>query len=700
MVEHHRALARDSTDAPRAVEYRLRRKDGSYAWLRSIDQPFARDATGRVTQIVGSAHEITEEKEVELRRAESEARFQAIVDRLPDALFIVGPGGEILEINPAACVQLGYTPEALLALNYLEVVAPERRSEAADRLAERGSLVPSGSTESVHLRKDGVRVPVEVVFLPIALRGRRVSLGIARDISERKASVRRLEEEAALREAVIESAVEGICVWEEVEDRPGALRFSVWNRRMTEISGYTREDLDRFGWGQMMDRDSDTQARVAERMSGLRSGQGFAGEEWAITAKDGTRRTLLLSAQPILAPSGKPRVVSVVHDVTDRVRLENHLRDAQRLEVIGRLAGAVAHDFNNILAAILAGAGFIRDLSEVPPDVRAMAADVVTAAQRGADLTKQLLTFGRRQRIELKKIDLSDVVEKTLRIVRRLLDGGITLDQELSSACYVHADAGMLSQVVMNLALNARDAMPGGGALRVRVARDPSDASQVLLRVEDTGAGIAEADLPHVFEPFFTTKTEGRGTGLGLATVHGIVAQHAGEITAESQVGRGTTFSVRLPAVGQPLAPGERAPDLASGEGLGILLVEDQADFRRMLRRMLEDSGHRVWDAGSAAGALQCWREHAAEISFVVTDVALGDGVGGPALAQRLIAERPSLLVIYMSGFDPSLSKLTLSEGHDFIAKPFEIGELLAMIGRRAALASRDLPQRPQGQLV
>ena len=485
---------------------------------------------------------------------------------------------------------------------------------------------------------------------------------------------------AELRAAIIDNAVEGICLCEDVAEPPG-IHFSVWNRRMTEISGYSLEEINRLGWYQTVYADPETQARAADRMARMRQGEDLDAEEWTITRKDGSRRTLFISTKVVMDARGVPRVLGVMHDVTDRVRLEQQLRDGQRMEAIGRLAGAVAHDFNNILAAILGGASLIADGEGVPRDMAAIAEEIVLAAERGADLTRQLLTLGRRRPTEMQPCDLATVVDDALRVIRRLFGAQIEVRAALTPGSFVRGDGGMLGQVVMNLCLNARDAMPTGGTLSVDVEQTGED--EVLLRVRDTGVGIAPEDLPHIFEPFFTTRKRGEASGIGLATVFGAVTQHGGRIAVTSDPGTGAEFRVHLPSC-RPPTDDDHSPALPP-VGVRVLLVEDLPGVRRTIRRLLEGGGHRVVEAASADDALAVFFADPGAVDLLLTDVALGSGGFGPDLARRITRERPDLPVIFMSGFGADLGGQALTEGVDFIAKPFGPERLFAVMAARLA---------------
>ncbi len=539
--QYHHALRHAPTDDSMRLEYRVIRKDGSFVWVSSSDRPLTRGADGLVKQIVGHAYDISAQKVAESRRAEGEHRFQAIVQNLPDAVFIAGPSANILEVNDAACEQLGYTREELLQMRISDLVPPDYQERVRERLsAPRGSAT---GRQSVHVRKDGTRVPVETVVVAAELEGEPVYLGVARDIS-------------------------------------------------------------------------------------------------------------------------------------DRLKLENQLRDAQRMESIGRLAGAIAHDFNNILAAILGGASLLEETVATDSD-RAIAAEVVGAANRGARLVEQLLTFSKRRPMTVAPLDLSESVRAILKVIRRLFAPTVQIETQLAEEAFVLADSAMLDQVVMNLAINARDAMRGEGTLTIEVGSDSSSPESVILTVSDTGRGIDAADLPKVFEPFFTTKAADEGSGIGLATAYGIVTQHGGQITVDSEKGKGTTFRVSLPRASKP--PATRQPPeprfASSPKQLCVLLVEDQASVRSMIKRGLERSGHSVLCASNASEAESLWKQQGAEVDLLLTDFALGSGANGHELLAKLRTDKADLPAVVMSGFSPELASQSKHQ-FAFIQKPFRIHEL------------------------
>jgi len=389
-------------------------------------------------------------------------------------------------------------------------------------------------------------------------------------------------------------------------------------------------------------------------------------------------------------------LLSTLTAQADRQRLEQELRQAQKLEAIGRLAGGVAHDFNNILTVILGRAEEVAADERVPRDLRDSGADLSQNAQRATALTRQLLAFSRRQAIEVRDVDLNSVVANVTRLLHRVLGEDIVVTFTYSERpLAVRADPGMIEQVLLNLAVNARDAMPVGGRLSIDTSLidlselDPSRVgsagSCACVRVADNGAGIASEHLPHIFEPFFTTKDVGKGTGLGLATTYGIVQQHGGWIEVDSQIGRGTEFRVFFPRVDTEMpaaAPVTTSAPPPRGRET-ILVVEDEAGVRALVIKLLQDLGYRLLQAQSGPHALDVWRQRGDEVDLLITDIVMPDGMNGVELAERLRRHRPGLKVIYTSGYLADLSREDISRHSDaYIAKPFSLIELARLVRR------------------
>ncbi|HET6922551.1 MAG TPA: 7TM diverse intracellular signaling domain-containing protein [Anaeromyxobacteraceae bacterium] len=458
------------------------------------------------------------------------------------------------------------------------------------------------------------------------------------------------------------------------------------NEGFTRLTGYRQDDL--LGRTAM---EIDIFADPADRerlMAGLRQRAQVQNLEARFRTRDGRVLTGLLSAKTLML-RGEPLILSVTRDVTadrqaesERRRLEEQLRQAQKMEALGRLAGGVAHDFNNILTAIIANAGLAVLEAPAGDPNRPLLLEVRDAARRGADLTRQLLAVSRKQMLEPRPVDLNALLANLRRMLGRVIGEDVELRLDLAAGLpAVLADPGQVEQVVLNLAVNARDALDRGGAITISTreaevgdagARTSERAAgrYAVVTVADTGRGIPPEMLPHLFEPFFTTKPAGQGTGLGLSTVYGIVRQHGGFIEVESRRGRGSTFRVHLPlAVGEAGAAEElhRAGPLPRGSET-VLLVEDEAAVREVTRTVLDRLGYRVLAAASGDEALALAARHDGTLHLILTDVVL-PGPSGPEVAEALRARRPACRVLYMSGYPQNLA--TGLAGAAFLPKPF-----------------------------
>jgi len=457
-------------------------------------------------------------------------------------------------------------------------------------------------------------------------------------------------------------------------------------RRRPEVVGHTFDEV--AFWRDPSRRD--------EAVAQLENEGRLRNIEVRFRGKNGGPCVGLLSAD-LLELDGRQCAIVTVVDITARVDLEGQLRQAQRLESVGRLAGGVAHDFNNLLTLINGYSEFI--LQALRPDDRlySSAQEIKKAGERGAGLTRQLLAFGRKQVVELKPLDVNAIIVDAERMLRRLIGEDIELTADLDSRLgLVLADEHQIHQVIMNLVLNARDAMPDGGKIAIVTANadvgengiagspDGAPGRYVLLTVTDTGVGMDEQTVQRAFEPFFTTKELGKGTGLGLSTVYGIVRQSGGWIRIRSEVGHGTSFDVYLPQTDAVAAPdrGVAAPAETGKGGGTVLVVEDQEDVRRLIRGILEAHGYRILEAANGPEALVLAGEHAAEgIHILLTDVVL-PGINGMDLSEKLRTLRPGLKVLFMSGYtaDVLLRHGVREQDVAYLAKPFSPDSLAAKV--------------------
>ncbi|MFA6960991.1 MAG: response regulator [Opitutaceae bacterium] len=413
--------------------------------------------------------------------------------------------------------------------------------------------------------------------------------------------------------------------------------------------------------------------------------------EYRIRRPDGTLRWIEDRGYLIHEPDGNmKRAVGVATDITRRHQLEAQLRQAQKMEAVGQLAGGVAHDFNNILTVVIGWARLLLNRESMPPDAIGPLTEIFNAGNRAANLTRQLLVFSNKQTIERQTIDLNHITGEISEMLRRLIGEHITLNLVQSPLpCLAEADAGMIEQVLMNLAVNARDAMPRGGTLTISTGTIVVDevsarchpgahaGNFACLNVSDTGCGIAPENLQKIFEPFFTTKEPGQGTGLGLAMVAGIVKQHQGWIELESTRDVGTRFRILLPAAsvadsGTVTIPS--SPEAVGGGSETILLVEDEPTVREFAVAVLNSHGYRVLQACSGMDALEVWRRHASRITLLVTDLVMPDGLSGVELAVRLRREKPGLKVVLTSGYSNGTTSGEFQPPADmyFVQKPYK----------------------------
>jgi nitrogen-specific signal transduction histidine kinase/CheY-like chemotaxis protein len=391
-------------------------------------------------------------------------------------------------------------------------------------------------------------------------------------------------------------------------------------------------------------------------------------------------------------------LLSLFRDVTAQRRLEEQLRQSQKMEAIGQLAGGVAHDFNNILTVIHGHASLLQ-ANNLDAMAARSAQQIGLAAERAASLTRQLLTFSRRQLIQPKRLDMNKIIGNMSDMLGRMLGEDVTLRLNYcQSPATVEADVGMMEQVLLNLAVNARDAMPRGGQLAVRIAIVEVDEAHVQRHPEarvgrfvcvsktDTGNGIPPEFLPRIFEPFFTTKEVGKGTGLGLATVYGIVKQHQGWIEVESTVGKGSTFSIYIPYLGAHRPEAEKpTPQITIRGGTEtILLVEDEKPVRELVARVLERHGYKVLQAATGLEAVEIWRGHSKDIALLLTDLVMPENMNGRELAEKLSADRPDLKVIFSSGYSADIvgKDFRLEPELNYLQKPYQPQTLIVAVRR------------------
>ncbi|MEO7677682.1 MAG: ATP-binding protein, partial [Verrucomicrobiota bacterium] len=433
----------------------------------------------------------------------------------------------------------------------------------------------------------------------------------------------------------------------------------------------------------------DDRERIEQKYLDLLASGGQSIEKFRWIAKDGRVIWVETQVKVIYGATGKPiGLRGVTVDISERLQLEAKLRQSQKMESIGQLAGGIAHDFNNILTVIQGHGSLLRSSETLTPLQSESLEQITLAGERATNLTRQLLTFSRRQVMQTRPIDLNEVVTQFTKLMGRVVGEDVAIRVTQSpTAPIIHADIGMMEQLLMNLAVNSRDAMPKGGALTFQTAtvlinhahiQQNADAilgEAVCLTVSDTGTGISPENLPRIYEPFFTTKAVGKGSGLGLATVYGIVKQHSGWISAQSEIDKGTSFQVFFPISKQKQAARETpiSESPLRGGTETILIVEDEAPLRNLVHQILQKFGYTVMAADSGISALKLYKQNRDKINLLLTDMIMPDGMTGRELAEIVQFDNPEIKVIFTSGYNAEIvgKDFSLHEGLNFVQKPY-----------------------------
>jgi len=630
----------------------------------------------------------------------------SILEAIPDALVAVNRQGVIIQVNSQTETLFAYTRDELIGQK-IEMLVPERQRPEHDRHREQFHAKPKirrmGSGLDLYgRRRDGSEFPVEISLSPIGTDGGTIVLSVIRDISDRKRieeELRRVNEELDRRKSrelrdsqnrlalIVDSSQDAIIG----KNLDGIITH--WNKGAEHMYGYTSEEM--IGQPITVLGPSDRADEILGILEKIRRGERVEYFESVRITKDGRRVNVSISVSPIYDAEG--RVVgasAIARNITAQKKIEDQLRQSQKMEAVGRLAGGVAHDFNNLLGIVTACSELLR--ARVEANNLEYLDNIREAAKRGASLTRQLLAFSRRQPVQAQVLDLNERLKEVSKLLRPLMGDDVEIAVlPRSAAAIVEADAGQLDQVVVNLAANARDAMPRGGKLIIETgvfdfdegfAREHPpmvEGRYVMLAISDNGVGMNDATRSRIFEPFFTTKEMGKGTGLGLATVYGIVKQSGGHIWVYSEPDRGTTFKIYLPCADHKLGT---KPDMQAEmlpprrEGMTILLAEDDAIMRRLTRKMLEEHGYTVLEAEDGKTALDVIGADHAAVDLVLTDVVM-KGINGPELVLRLMDTHPEMKVVYMSGYTGELvAHQGVDGGIRLLEKPFTRGSLLKTI--------------------
>ena len=638
--------------------------------------------------------------ELENQRRQAEARMRLLSQALEsaaNAIVITDREGRISWANPAFTQLTGYSLAEALSQKLSLLKSGLHDQPFYQALWETVLAGKVWSAVMINRRKDGTRYTEENTITPVRDEHGEIThfIAVKQDITERQRAAEALHQREEYFRALTEKATDITTVL----NADGTFRYA--SPSVRQVLGYTPEELvGRLAFDYIHPEDL---VRLKEIFSAVVETAGAGGRhEFRLRHKEGTWRALEATARNLLDDPNVAGVVVNSRDITERQQLEQQLRQAQKMEAVGQLAGGVAHDFNNMLAVVRGNAELLlMNADEHTSETTDCLKQITAASERATNLTRQLLAFSRKQVMQSQPLVLNDVIADVTKMLKRIIGEHIDLQCRCGAQLpFVQADAGMIEQVLVNLAVNARDAMPHGGQLLITTepvtfeetpgpAHPEARAGQfACLAVSDTGTGIAPEHLLRIFEPFFTTKEPGKGTGLGLATVYGIVQQHQGWIEVFTQPGAGTTFKIFLPVVPPP--PGTpaaaRAETKVSGGVETILLVEDDYAMRMVTRRVLESQGYQIYEATTAREALEVWRSHAGEIALLLTDIVMPEGITGCDLTEQLRAQRPALKVVLMSGYSADV----ISQNSDFLQctksgflqKPFSTQALLQIVRR------------------
>jgi two-component system cell cycle sensor histidine kinase/response regulator CckA len=688
-------------DRPYDLEYRVVRADGRIRWVSEHGQAVGRTPDG-VAVLEGFLLDVTRHKQVEQALRTGDAQFRAVFDEAPIGMALMNMDGYLVRSNNALQAMLGYTEQELAGAILGQLT---HEDDVAAGWEAFGDLVAGEISHyqvvKRYLRSDGGvvwgRLSVALVRSPDGQP--HYAIAMVENVTERHEAVEALR----LREHEFRSLLEQGREVISILDPQGDLRFT--SPAVERVLGYGRGDLVGTYLGELVHPD-DVPAMLDVFERAIQAPGRPRAAELRMRHRDGSWRVLETVGTSLLDDPAVGGIVVNSRDVTERRdaqealrRSEQQLLQVQKMEAIGRLAGGVAHDFNNLLTAIRGNAELV--LADLPPGAQARedVEEIRRASDRAAALTRQLLAFSRRQVLQPRLLDLNQSVGEMERMLRRLLGEDVELVTRLGGELRrVRADPAQVEQVIMNLAVNGRDAMPGGGVLVVcteNAELEPElrekypyvvPGEYVLLEVGDTGQGMDPATLQSAFEPFFTTKGAGRGTGLGLSMVYGIVKQSGGYVWIDSEAGRGTRVRVYLPVsrvTDEPEEDDAPAP-LPQARGRGtVLLVEDEEAVRRFAERVLSRGGYTVLVAAEGAEAMALSRQHPGIIHVLVTDLMM-PRMNGSDLASRLMAERPGIRVLFISGYDRDEARTRgpLEPGTDFIEKPFSPEALLERIHR------------------
>ena len=693
MSDSFRSLAEGAF--PLEFETRCVASDGTLRWLQ-----WRASSVPRQSLVYATARDITERRQAEHSLQESEARKSAIMEASPDCIINLDAEGKILEFNPAAARTFGWEGEEGLGRELMEAILPPVLFQSFGPVlkpaeSSSGTSYELGNrVELMGLHSSGSEFPFELVVTCTHACDPPLYTAFLRDISERKATEEFIREQAALLDKAHEA------IW--VEDLRGAILY--WNLSSERLYGWTpKEALGTCIEQKLLEAGSAT-AVDSVRQALLEKGE-WKGEITQLS-KAGRKVTVLSQRTLVRTSTGQPKSVLVINsDITEKKVLEAQLLRAQRIESIGTLANGIAHDLNNVLTPIIMAVDILQECA-CEPRTQKLLKTVLSSAQHGSAMVKQILAFSKGMDGEKLPLQIRHLVHQMRDFVRDTFPRSIEIHSNVSSDLWlVNGDSTQLHQVLLNLCVNARDAMPRGGRLTMEVANreldecyarlhlDAACGPYVLITVSDSGTGISPALMEKIFEPFFTTKDQGKGTGLGLSTVLGIVKGHGGFLNVYSEPGKGSRFSIYLPAIPNEEISMSRSIDAGKYRGRGecVMVIDDEASFREITRSILEKYGYRTLSATEGAEALALMAQHRGEVDLAITDMMMPQ-MDGTTTLRALRTMDPRVRLLATSGMPVSDRFQPLGSGErvSFLLKPYSTGRLLQAVHEALGRSNRE----------